>query len=75
MAIDSIKLRANANYKRSKVREAKQVLLRRLEEESREVAENKRQELREKVKVNITDPDAQTVHSRSGIRIFQPGPR
>lgn len=99
LAIDSIKLRASANYKQSKVlegmekegntiqqrlaeilenavderaveaegvREAKQVLLRRLEEKSREVAEKKRQELREKV--NITDPDAHSMQQTNGER-------
>jgi transposase len=111
LAIDSIKLRANANYKQSKtlagmekegnkiqarlteilenaadeqtaeaeelralsrrsekVREAKGVLMRRLKEKSREVAEAKRQQLREKEKVNITDPEAQIMQQANGER-------
>jgi transposase len=111
LAIDSIKLRANANYKQSKtlkgiekeenkiqerlteivenagdeknaeadelrvlsrraekVREAKDVLLKRLREKSRELAENKRQELREKEKVNITDPEAHIMQQANGER-------
>jgi hypothetical protein len=39
-----------------KVREAKDVLLKRLREKSRGLAQKKKQELREKEKVNITDP-------------------
>lgn len=111
LAIDSLKLRANANYKQSKtlagvekeenkiqarlaeilenaadegtaeaeelralsrraqrVREAKGVLLKRLKEKSREVAEANRQKLREKEKVNLTDPQAQIMQQANGER-------
>jgi transposase len=111
LAIDSLKLRANANYKQSKslagvekeenkiqarlaeileraadegvaqaeelralsrraqrVREAKGVLVQRLKEKSREVAEARRRKLREKEKVNITDPQAQIMQQANGER-------
>jgi transposase len=111
LAIDSIKLKANANYKQSKtlegvekeenkiqarlteilenaadeqtaeveelralsrraqrVQEAKGVLMRRLREKSRELAEAKRQELRAKEKVNITDPQAHIMPQANGER-------
>ena len=42
--------------------------MRRLEEKSREVAENKKQELQEKVKVNITDSDAHSMQQANGER-------
>jgi transposase len=111
LAIDSIKLKANANYKQSKtlegvqkeeskiqarleeilehaadegiaeaeelralsrraqrVREAKGVLLGRLKEKSRELAEAKRQQLRAKEKVNLTDPQAHIMQQANGER-------
>jgi len=111
LAIDSIKLRASANYKQSKtlagvekeenkiqarlteilenaadeqsaeaeelralsrraqrVQEAKGVLMRRLEEKSRELAEAKRQELQEKEKVNLADPEAHIMQQANGER-------
>jgi transposase len=109
IAIDSIKLRANANYKQSKtlggiekeenkikerlkeilatapdaksaeaeevlalkrrtqrVREARQVLLERLKEKSREASAKKKQELLEKQKINITDLDAHVMQQANG---------
>ena len=109
LAIDSVKLRANANYKQSKtlegmkkeenkiaqrlrevletasdaksaeaeevlalkrrgvrVREARKVLLQRLAEKSREASEKKKQELLEKEKANITDPDAHVMKQGNG---------
>lgn len=111
LAIDSIKLRANANYKQSKtlagvekeenkiqarleeilehaadegtaeaeelralsrraqrLREAKGVLLGRLKEKSRELAQAKRQQLVGKEKVNITDPQAHIMQQANGER-------
>jgi transposase len=109
LAIDSVKLRASANYKQSKtlggiqkeeanikerleqilqtaadpqaaeaeevqalrrrserVREAKKVLVQRLEEKSREASAKEKQDLVAKQKVNITDPDAQIMQQANG---------
>lgn len=109
LAIDSVKLRANANYKQSKtlegikkeelkikervkeiletapdeksaeaeevlalklraerVRDAKKILLERVEEKSREASAKKKQELLEKEKVNITDPAAHIMQQANG---------
>jgi len=109
LAIDSVKLRASANYKQSKtlggiekeeakikerlgqilqtaadaqaaeaeevlalrrrserVREAKKVLVQRLEEKSREASAKEKQDLVAKQKVNITDADAQIMQQANG---------
>jgi len=109
LAIDSVKLRASANYKQSKtlggmekeeakikerlqeildtaadsqaaeaeevlalrrrserVREAKKVLVERLEEKSREASAKEKQDLVAKEKVNITDPDARIMQQANG---------
>jgi len=109
LAIDSLKLRANASYKQSKtleglekeqnklkgrleeilataqdahgaeaeerrtiegrverVREAKKILRERLREKSRQARENEKQELVQKEKVNITDPDAHVMQQANG---------
>jgi len=109
LAIDSVKLRANASYKQSKtlegiekeettikarleqildtagdaqgaegeerrtlerrverVREAKQILLERIQEKVRETSEKETQELLEKEKVNVTDPDAHVMQQANG---------
>ena len=49
-----------------RVQEAKKVLLQRLEEKSREASAKKKQELLEKEKVNITDPDAHIMKQANG---------
>ena len=51
---------------RERVREAKKILLERLAEKSREASEKKKQELLEKEKVNITDPDAHIMQQANG---------
>ena len=109
LAIDSVKLRANANYKQSKtleglekeadklkarlqeildaasdpqgagaeerrtlerrverVKEAKQILRDRIQEKAREASEKEKQELLEKEKVNVTDPDAHVMQQANG---------
>jgi len=109
LAIDSVKLRASANYKQSKtlegmekeeakikerlqeildtaadwqaaeaeevlalrrrserVRDAKKVLVERLEKKSREASAKEKQDLVAKEKVNITDPDAQIMQQANG---------
>jgi transposase len=109
LAIDSVKLRANASYKQSttleglekeeeqlkarlkeildtasdphgaeaeerrtlerrvkRVKEAKQILHDRVQEKTREASEKRMQELREKEKVNITDPDAHVMQQANG---------
>lgn len=111
LAIDSVKLRANASYKQSKtleglekeettikarleeilnsagdaqgaeaeerrtlecrverVKEAKQILLERIEEKAREASEKEKQELLEKEKVNVTDPEAHVMQQANGER-------
>lgn len=111
LAVDSLKLRANASYKQSKtlgglekeenklkerleqildtasdahgaedeerrtiecrverVREAKKILRERLREKSREASENEKKELRQKEKVNVTDPDAHVMQQANGER-------
>ena len=110
LAIDSVKLRANANYKQSKtleglekeedklkarleeildaaagdphgaeaeerrtlerrverVKEAKQILRERIQEKAREASEKEKQELLEKERVNVTDPDAHVMQQANG---------
>jgi transposase len=109
LAIDSVKLRANASYRQSKtleglekeeeelkarlegildtvsdphgaeaeerrtlerrvdrVKEAKQILHDRVQEKAREASEKQKQQLREKEKVNITDPDAHVMQQANG---------
>jgi len=111
LAIDSLKLRANANYKQSKtleglekeaeklkarleeildaasdpqgaeaeerrtlerrverVKEARQILNDRIQEKAREASEKEKLQLREKEKVNVTDPEAHVMQQANGER-------